>query len=133
MKLNKDQITKIVGITMFSVLFGYVYVVYFWLPTSKKIGENSKKVEAIQNDIDKAKAAKYCELAKLSEQMEQAEKKKDQKKMDELSKKADELTDQLGPQYIALVEGLDSLDQNSKDGEEIGTILEGLDKLCAKK
>ncbi|OGS53566.1 MAG: hypothetical protein A3J79_07285 [Elusimicrobia bacterium RIFOXYB2_FULL_62_6] len=81
MKLNKDQITKIVGITMFSVLFGYVYVVYFWLPTSKKIGENSKKVEAIQNDIDKAKAAKAkCKnlektLADLSAQKEAAQKK----------------------------------------------------------
>lgn len=82
---------------------------------------------------DKAKTAKYCEIAKLSEQMEQADKNKDQKKLDELSKKADDLSSQLGPQYVALVEGLESLDQNSKDGQEIGTILEGLDKLCAKK
>ena len=58
MTLNKDQITKIVGIVMMSGLFGYVYVVYFWMPTAKKIAENAKKVEEIQNDIDKAKAAK---------------------------------------------------------------------------
>lgn len=81
MKLNKDQITKIVGITMGSALFGYVYVVYFWLPTSKKISENSAKVEAIQKDIDTAKAAKAkcknleARLIELSAQKEAAQKK----------------------------------------------------------
>lgn len=81
MKLNKDQITKIVGIVMISALFGYVYVVYFWMPTSKKIAENGKKVAEIQSDIDKAKAAKAkCKnlektLAELSAQKEAAQKK----------------------------------------------------------
>lgn len=81
MTLNKDQITKIVGIAMMSGLFGYVYVVYFWMPTAKKISENAKKVEEIQNDIDKAKAAKAkcknleAKLAELSAQKEAAQKK----------------------------------------------------------
>ncbi|MBI4802590.1 MAG: type 4a pilus biogenesis protein PilO [Elusimicrobia bacterium] len=81
MKLNKDQLTKIVGIAMFSALFGYVYVVYFWLPTAKKIEENSKKVADIQSDIDKAKMQKAkCKnleatLADLGAQKEAAQKK----------------------------------------------------------
>ena len=81
MKLNKDQITKIAGITMFSALFGYVYVVYFWLPTSKKIDESSKKIASIQSDIDKARAqkAKCANLEKtlvdLTAQKEAAQKK----------------------------------------------------------
>lgn len=80
MKLSKDQITKIVGIAMMSGLFGYVYVVYFWMPTAKKIAENAKKVAEIQSDIDKAKAAKAkCKnlektLADLSAQKEAAQK-----------------------------------------------------------
>ena len=81
LQLTKDQITKIVGIAMFSALLGYLYVVYFWLPTAKKIGENSKKIAAIQSDIDKAKAQKAkCNnlestLAGLQVQKEAAQKK----------------------------------------------------------
>ncbi|MBU2573771.1 MAG: type 4a pilus biogenesis protein PilO [Elusimicrobia bacterium] len=81
MKLTKDQITKIAGITLFSALFGYVYVVYFWLPTAKKIDENSKKAASIQSDIDKAKMQKAkcpnleATLAALDAQKEAAQKK----------------------------------------------------------
>ena len=82
---------------------------------------------------DKAKTAKYCQLAELGDQMEAANEKKDTKKLDELSTKADELMTQLGPEYVALMDGLESLDANSKDGKDIGATLEGLDKLCAKK
>jgi hypothetical protein len=82
---------------------------------------------------DKAKTAKYCELASLGDEMEAANQKKDTKKLDELAKKADALMDQVGPEYAALMDGFESLDQNSKDAQEIGAILEGLEKLCAKK
>jgi hypothetical protein len=81
---------------------------------------------------DKVKTQKYCELAKLGDQMEQADQKKDTKKLDELSLKSDELTTQLGPEYVALMDGLAQLGPNSKDGEDIGTMLEELDKLCPK-
>jgi type IV pilus assembly protein PilO len=81
MQLTKDQITKIVGITMFSALFGYLYVVYFWLPTAKKTEENAKTIAAIQSDIDKAKMQKAkcnnleAALAGLQAQKEAAQKK----------------------------------------------------------
>ena len=39
----------------------------------------------------------------------------------------------IGPEYIALMDGLQDLDPESKEGKEIGGVLEGLDKLCAKK
>lgn len=89
-----------------------------------------KVVQAIS--ADKGKIAKYCDLAKLGDQMDQAEQKKDDKALEALSKKADDLMNQLGPDYIALMDGLQSLDPESKDGKEIGGVLEGLDKLCAK-
>ena len=81
---------------------------------------------------DKAKTQAYCDLAKLGEQIEQAEQKKDSKTADALSQKADALTQKIGPEYAALMDGLQNLDEKSKDGEAIGKTLEELDKLCAK-
>lgn len=81
---------------------------------------------------DKAKNQKYCELATLGEQIDQAEQKKDNKKVEELSKKSDDLMAQLGPDYAKLMDGLQNTDPQSKDGKEIGEVLEGLDKACAK-
>jgi type IV pilus assembly protein PilO len=65
-KLNKDQITQLVAGIFFAGLFGYFYVAYFWLPLSKKITENTKKVTNIEKDITKAKVkkAKYKNLEK---------------------------------------------------------------------
>ena len=97
-------------------------------PPSK--ADAQKVVQTIS--ADKAKVAKYCELAKLGEQMDAAEQKKDQKTLDALSKKADDLMNQLGPQYASLMDGLQSLAPDSKEGKEVGEVMEGLDKLCAK-
>jgi ABC-type transporter Mla subunit MlaD len=81
---------------------------------------------------DKTKTQAYCDAGKLGEQIEQAEQKKDTKKADELSKQMDALTQKLGPEYVALMEGVEELDENSKEGKAIGATLEALDKLCAK-
>jgi hypothetical protein len=81
---------------------------------------------------DKAKTKLYCDIAALSDQIDAAAQKKDEKKLDELSQKADEMGTKIGPEYIALMDGLQDMDPESKDGKEIGAVLEGLDKLCAK-
>ena len=81
---------------------------------------------------DKAKTQTYCDMAKLGEQIEQANGKKDTKKADELSQKMDELGTKLGPEYVALMDGLQEIDPESQDGQEIGSTLDALDKLCAK-
>ena len=80
---------------------------------------------------DKAKTQTYCDMAKLGEQIEQANEKKDTKKADELSQKMDELGTKLGPEYVALMDGLKEIDAESQDGQEIGSTFEALDKLCA--
>ena len=58
--------------------------------------------------------------------------KKDTKKTDELYQKVDELGKQLGPEYVALMDGLRDIDPESEDSQEIGLMLAALDKLCAK-
>ena len=81
---------------------------------------------------DKAKTKLYCDIAALGEQIDAAAQKKDEKKIDELSEKADEMGTKIGPEYVALMDGLQELGPDSKEGEEIGNMLEALDKLCAK-
>jgi hypothetical protein len=81
---------------------------------------------------DKAKTKLYCDIAALSDQIDDAAQKKDEKKLEELSQKADEMGEKIGPEYISLMDGLQELDPESKEGKDIGGVLEGLDKLCAK-
>ena len=81
---------------------------------------------------DKAKLKTYCEMAALSEQIDAAEQKKDTKTADALAQKIDSMAEQLGPAYIALMDGLQEMDENSKEGEAIGKTLEGLDAMCGK-
>ena len=49
---------------LFGGLFVYAYLVYFWLPISKTIEENNKKIASMESDISNAKKlkAKYKDL-----------------------------------------------------------------------
>jgi len=57
-QLTKEQIGQIVGAVLIGGLFIYFYLFYFWLPTAKKIEENTAKAEVMQRDIDNAKKQK---------------------------------------------------------------------------
>ena len=81
---------------------------------------------------DKAKTQSYCDIGKLGSQIEEAEQRKDLNKIDELNKKMDEMATKLGPDYVALMTTIESIDPTSKEALEIGSALEALDKLCAK-
>ena len=80
-QLTKEQIGQIIAGVLFGGLFINGYLFYFWLPTAKKIDENSKKVAAMESDISRAKMqkAKYkdleAKLASLREEKEAAQKK----------------------------------------------------------
>jgi len=79
---------------------------------------------------DKAKTQTYCEIGKLSEQIEQA---KDNKIADELSEKIDQLEETLGPEYVALMDGLQDIDpEKDKLGQEIISTLAALGRLCTR-
>jgi hypothetical protein len=79
---------------------------------------------------DKAKSQQYCELAKLDDQISEAESKKDTKKVDALSQQLGAMEQKLGPEYMSFMDGVQQVDPNSNEGKEISTVLEGLDKLC---
>jgi vacuolar-type H+-ATPase subunit I/STV1 len=99
--------------------------------TAKVTKADAQKVIKIISG-DKAKTQTYCVIVKLGDQIEQAGEKKDTKKVDELSQKIDELGKQLGPEYVALMDGLRDIDPESEDGEEISSMFTSFDKLCAE-
>jgi len=82
---------------------------------------------------DKAKTKLYCDIAALSDQIDAAAEKKDEKKVDELAQRADEMGNKIGPEFVTLMDGLQDMPPDSKEVEEIGSMLEVLDKLCAIK
>jgi hypothetical protein len=94
--------------------------------------DDAQKVVTIISG-DKAKTHTYCEIQKLTQQMEQAYEKNDSKTADELSEKIDALEDTLGPEYAELINGLQDIDpERDKLGAEIMSMFEALDGQCAK-
>jgi hypothetical protein len=79
---------------------------------------------------DKLKIRTYCKIADFSEQLAQASRKHDTKKVKELAQNIDELESKLGPEYPALLDGLWNIDPKSQDAQEIGSILDKLDQFC---
>ena len=63
---------------------------------------------------DKAKTRIYCQMAKLGDQMEQANETGDAKKFDALFQKIYVLGKKLGPEYTALIDGFRTPTPNPK-------------------
>ena len=99
---------------------------------AKKVSKADAQKVVAMISADKEKVKTYCDIGNISDQIEAAEQKKDTKKADALAQQMDALGKKLGPDYVALMEGMQDIDPNSKDGKDIGAVLDGLDKLCAK-
>jgi hypothetical protein len=76
---------------------------------------------------DKRKSQTYCQIVELNDQIDQEE---DPIEVQELSQKRDKLEEKLGREYVALVAGVMGIDKDSRDYQQIASILEPLDKLC---
>ena len=78
---------------------------------------SAAKLKADAQDVvkiisgDELKTQIYCEVAELSDQIDQEE---NPKKAEELSQKMDKLEGKLGREYVALVGGLKDIDPNSR-------------------
>ena len=106
-------------------------------PKGAKGSKELSKVAAAQKVVktisgDKAKTQAYCDIGKLGDQIEEAEKQSDMRKIDELNSEKQELATKLGPDYVELMGGLEDIDPTSKEAQDVGVALASLDKLCAK-
>ena len=101
-----------------------------WSQQSPKVTKtDAQKVLRIISS-DKAKTQIYCQMEKLGDQMQQANERADSKKFDQLFERMYELGKKLGPEYAALVDGLQDIDPVSEVGQEISSTLDALDNLC---
>jgi hypothetical protein len=98
-------------------------------PDAAKLKADAQKVVSIIKG-DKAKTQTYCQILDLGDQLDQVDEEKDPKKAEDLSQKIDELEKTLGPEYVALAMGLQHMDPASREGQEIVSIIESLDKSC---
>jgi hypothetical protein len=94
--------------------------------------DDAQKVVTIISG-DKAKIQTYCEIQELGEQMERAYEKRNLKLVDELLQKIETMEKTLGPEYVALMEGLDLVDpEKDKLGAEMLSIVASIDRLCTR-
>ncbi|OGR88266.1 MAG: hypothetical protein A3J74_01560 [Elusimicrobia bacterium RIFCSPHIGHO2_02_FULL_57_9] len=86
LKLTKQQMQYIAAGLVILAAGGFMYINYFWLPTSQKIGEANEKIKEIEAKIEKAtrQAARLprleAELIQLDEQAREAERRLPKKK-----------------------------------------------------
>ena len=92
------------------------------------LADAQKVVQTISSDKTKLQA--YCELGKLQDQMEKAEEGNDTKAVDALVAKADALGQQIGPEYLRIVEGLEEVDPNSAEGQKFAGVFNALHEKC---
>jgi hypothetical protein len=96
---------------------------------SKPTVEDAQKfVQTISSDKEKLKA--YCDIAKLDEQLDKAEENFDVKEFEALVAKRDTLEQQLGPDYIRVIDGLGNVEPNSAEGQKFTAVFEPLHKKC---
>jgi hypothetical protein len=98
-------------------------------PNTAKLKADAQRVVSIIKG-DKVKTQVYCEISDLGEQIGEADQRMDDNKAEALSRQVTELEKKLGPEYFALVNGLNNVDANSPEGQEIETILAPLDDSC---
>jgi len=82
---------------------------------------------------DKTKIGTYCKLADLGDEIDKSRSAGDNSKVERLSKQADDLGKTLGPEFVRLNAGLEDVDLQSKEGQEMSAEFDKLDKLCPAK
>jgi hypothetical protein len=94
-------------------------------------------LEQIQNVIqiiagNKTKLQQYCDIAKLDQQIAEAHRRNDTNTLEVLVKQADVLAKKIGREYVAMLEGLSQIDEDSSEGQQFAAALDSLDKLCTR-
>ena len=116
----------IVGLLIFSTMPLY----------AQRQEQNVAKLKADARNLvgiigsDKTKTQTYCQIGDLSEQLIQAVQEKDRKKANALAEKIAELYKKMGPEFAALIDIEKHVDLNSRDGQEIASIVASLGESC---
>ena len=93
-------------------------------------GDAQKVVTTISSD--KVKTQAYCDIQKLAEQMAEAHQKKDSKTVIGLFQKIETLEKTLGPEYVALIDGVQDIAENDQLRAEFLSAFGALARLCTR-
>ena len=101
-------------------------------PSAPKVnkGDAEKVVTIISGD--KVKTQTYCDIHKLAEQMAKAHEEKDSKTVIGLFQKIETLEKILGPEYVALIDGVQDIAENDQLRAEFLSAFGALARLCAR-
>jgi hypothetical protein len=97
-----------------------------------KLKDNARNLVGIIGG-DKTKTQTYCQIEDLSEQLLQVVEEKDRRKVKALTKKIAELNKKMGPEFAALIDIEKHVDLDSRDGQEIASIVASLGESCGEK
>jgi hypothetical protein len=98
-------------------------------PNTAKLKADARNLVGIIGS-DKNKTQTYCQIYDLSEQLLQAVQEKDRKKAKALAEKIAELYKKMGPEFAALIDIEKHVDLDSRDGQEIASIVATLGESC---
>ena len=101
-------------------------------PSVPNVGKGEAEKVATIIRSDKIKTQAYCDLQKLAKQVREANQKKDRKKVDELFRKVETIEETLGPEYRALIDGIQEIAENGELRAEFVFAFGALAKLCTK-
>src|SRR5215510_14723353 len=91
-----------------------------------KLKADAQKVVSIISG-DEAKTQTYCEAREIAKQVLQAEQRKDNERVEDLTNKLIEQKNNLGSEYLALMKSLRDANLTPKDGHEIESMFDSLD------
>jgi hypothetical protein len=95
------------------------------------LAEVQHLADVISSDQSKLRA--YCKLGKLHDETQQAVEEKDPDAINALTAKIDAFERQLGPEYDKVLDGLDKIDLNSDEGQQIADVFKTLQEKCDPK
>ena len=79
---------------------------------------------------DKSKLEAYCTLGKVHDEMQQAIENNDLGAVEAATAKTNALEQTLGPEYDAVIDGLDQIDLNTAEGQQLADVFKTLQDKC---
>jgi hypothetical protein len=104
-------------------------------PGTAKVSEGDAQKAATISSSDKVKTKTFCNIQKLAGQIQKAQKaneKKDSKTLDQMLQKIETMEKTLGPEYIALIEGIQDIVEKDELRAEFSSAFVALVRLCAR-
>jgi hypothetical protein len=79
---------------------------------------------------DKPKLEAYCTLGKVHDEIQQAIENSDLSAIEAVTARTNALEETLGPEYDRVIEGLDQIDLNTAEGQQLADVFKTLQDKC---